>query len=240
MQKADIIAQLQRDILPLQGYKSSLHSEYLDVGLGPIKHAFPSSVFPLGAVHEFFCHRAEEAAASSGFIAGILSSLIQGDGAALWIGSSGTIFPPALKAFGIDPDKIIFLTQKNEKHLIWATEEALKCGSLAAVVSEVSDISFTASRRFQLAVEQSGVTSLVLRRNPRNLTTACISRWRITPLASEAEEGLPGIGHARWNVELLKVRNGKPGIWQVEWKGGQFRVVYKPISFVRAVHRKAG
>jgi protein ImuA len=41
-------------------------------------------------------------------------------------------------------------------------------------------------------------------------------------------------------VELLKVRNGKPGIWQVEWKGGQFRVVYKPISFVRAVHRKAG
>lgn len=37
-------------------------------------------------------------------------------------------------------------------------EEALKCGGLAAVVGEVQDISFTASRRLQLAVEQSGVT----------------------------------------------------------------------------------
>jgi protein ImuA len=117
MQKADIIAQLQRDILPLQGYKSSLHSEYLDVGLGPIKHAFPSSVFPLGAVHEFFCHRAEEAAASSGFIAGILSSLMQGDGAALWIGSSATIFPPALKLLVLIRIKLFSLRRKARNDL---------------------------------------------------------------------------------------------------------------------------
>jgi len=240
MAKAEIIAQLQRDILPLQGYKSSLHNAALDVGLGPIKHAFPASVFPLGAVHEFFCSRSEDATASSGFIAGLLSSLMHNHGAAVWISSSQTIFPPALKAFGIDPHKIIFLTLKKEKEILWAIEEALKCKSLAAVVAEMADISFTTSRRFQLAVEESGVTSFVLRRNPRNLTTACISRWRITSLASETEKGLPGVGCPRWNVELLKIRNGKPGVWQIEWKGGKFKPVLKTISIIKEAQRKTG
>lgn len=143
MAKADIIAKLQRDILPLQGYKSLFHNDGLDVGLGPIKHAFPNKQFPLGAVHEFLCNGAEDATASSGFISGILSSLMRSSGAAIWIAPSQTIFPPALKAFGIDPDKIIFVTLKKEKEILWAVEEALKCSSLAAVVSEIAEYNFT-------------------------------------------------------------------------------------------------
>ncbi len=240
MPKADIIAQLHRDILPLQGYKSSLHNADLDVGLGPIRQSFPSSVFPLAAVHEFFASNPEEANASSGFIAGILSSLMQNSGVVLWLTAKQTIFPPALSVFGINADKIIFATLKEEKELLWATEEALKCKSIAAVVSEASEISFTDSRRFQLAVEDSGVTSFMLRRNPRNLTTACISRWRITSLASSATHNLPGVAFPRWQVELLKVRNGKPGTWQMEWKGGKFSPVYKTLSLLKEAQSKTG
>jgi hypothetical protein len=36
------------------------------------------------------------------------------------------------------------------------------------------------------------------------------------------EEGLPGIGFPRWQVDLQRVRNGTPGSWQLEWAGGQF------------------
>jgi protein ImuA len=36
------------------------------------------------------------------------------------------------------------------------------------------------------------------------------------------EDDMPGVGFPRWNVELLKVRNGKPGSWQIEWKAGKF------------------
>ena len=71
--KADIIAQLQKDLLPLQGLKHVANNHTIDTGLGPINYAFPNGVFPLGAIHEFI---AEDIAATSGFVAGILSVLM--------------------------------------------------------------------------------------------------------------------------------------------------------------------
>ena len=236
--KAHIIAQLQKDILPLQGFKPVAGNIGFDGGLGSIKEAFPNASFPLGAIHEFFCSKAEDVSASGGFIAGILSAIMQKGGVSIWI-SSGMIYPPALRSFGIEPDKIIFIYLEKEKEVLWAMEEALKCEGLAAVIAETSEISFTASRRFQLAVEQSRVTGFIIRRNPKNLATACIARWKISPLPSIAEDGLPGVGFPRWNVELLKVRNGTPGIWQLEWTG-RFRHVFKLAVINHQQQRKAG
>lgn len=238
--KANIIARLQKEILPLQGYKPIAAGIRFDVGLGPIKLAFPNHSFPLGAVHEFFCSGSEDASASSGFIAGIASSLMSNGGASLWISSSQFIFPPALKAFGIEPDKIIFVNVANEKERLWAMEEALKCNGLSTVVAEMPEVSFKESRRLQLAVEQSRVTGFIIRRNPKNLATACVTRWRIKPLPSYLEDGLPGVGFPKWDVELLKVRNGKTGNWQLEWVDGRFRHVYKLASISKEQHRKAG
>ncbi len=237
--KANIIAQLQKEILPLQGYKPIANGIRFDGGLGPVKYAFPNASFPLGAVHEFFCSAAEDSSATSGFIAGILSSLMQNTGASIWISSSRSIFPPALQSFGIEPDKIIFVDVLKEKERLWAMEEALKCEGLSAVIGEVQEISFTESRRLQLAVEQSRVTGFIIRRNPKNLATACVTRWRIKPLPSELADRLPGVGFPRWNVELLKVRNGTPGQWQLEW-AGRFRHVSKLAAITKDQQRKAG
>ncbi len=224
-QKNDIITQLQRDILPLMGFKP-IQGAPAQIGLGEVEAAFPNGCFPTGSVHELIATSAEQAAASAGFMAGILATLMQTGGACVWVNGGRTIFPPALKAFGIDPDRVIFATLQKENDMLWVIEEALKCGGLAAVVGEVQQISFTASRRLQLAVEQSRVTGFILRNNIRKLNTiACIARWQITPLASEPEDGMPGVGFPRWNVELLKVRNGKPGAWVVEWCAGRFLVI---------------
>lgn len=221
-ERATIISQLQEDILLLQGFKPA-NNTAVDVGLGPIKDAFPNASFPLGAVHEFLSEGAEAAAATSGFIAGLLSSLMGSAGTSVWISSARTLFPPALRSFGIQPDRFIFIDLQKEKHGIWAMEEALKCGALTAVVGEMQEISFTTSRRLQLAVEQSQVTGFILRNNPRNLnTTACVSRWKITPLPSESADDLPGIGFPHWKVELLRIRNGRSGTWEIKWEGGRF------------------
>ena len=120
-------------------------------------------------------------------------------------------------------------------------EEALKCDSLSAVVGDMKELSFTNSRRLQLAVERSQVTGFILRNNPRNLnTTACVSRWKITPLPGESAEDLPGVGFPRWNVELLKVRNGKPGSWQIEFAGGRFRLISKIAAIALEQQKKTG
>jgi protein ImuA len=239
--KADIILQLQKDILPLEGYKPVQRGMGEVIGLGAINQAFPNSQFPLGAVHEFICKGAEEKAAAGGFVVGILSALMKRGGVCIWITKIRTIFPPAFTAFGIAPEKVIFVELAKEKDLLWAVEEALKCEGLAAVVGELSQLDFTASRRLQLAVEQSRVTGFILRVNPRQLhTTACVTRWQISPIASELSNDLPGVGYPRWNVQLLKVRNGRPGNWQIEWSRRGFRHIPAIRVVPDLLERKAG
>ena len=228
--KTDILIQLRKDILLLQGFKPP-SANAVDVGLGPMTAAFPNAVFPTGAIHELLSTGAENAAASGGFVAGLVGTLMGSGGACIWISSAGRVFPPGLKTFGIEPDRVIFVNLKKEKEVCWAMEEALKCDGLAAVIGELQEISFTASRRLQLAVEQSRVTGFLLRHNPRNLNpNACVARWKISPLASELIPGMPGIGHPRWNIELARIRNGQPGTWQMEWSAGRFHPLVPETS----------
>lgn len=239
--KADIIAQLKKDIVSLQGFKTTLNNTAVDAGLGPIKNAFPESTFPIAAIHEFIANGAEDNAATSGFVAGILSALMKTSGVTIWISASRIIFPPALKSFGISPDKIIFIDLKKEKEILWAMEEALKCKGLSAVIGEMQELSFTTSRRLQLVVEQSQVTGFILRRNPRSLnTTACVTRWKISSLSSELTDDMPGVGFPRWNVELLKVRNGRPGTWQIEFAAGRFKHISRIAAIAMQQKKKTG
>jgi len=219
--RADIFKQLQTDILRLQGFKS-LTNATLDTGLGPIKDCFPNRTFPIGAIHEFIASKSQDTVSAAGFITGLLSSLMGQSGATLWISSSRTLFPPALKSFAVDPERFIFLDLQKEKDVIWAMDEALKCSALSAVVGELHDLDFKSSRRLQLSVEQSQVTGFILRKSNRDInTTACVSRWKINPLPSELEK-LPGMGFPKWRVELTRMRNGKSGAWDVQWIKGKF------------------
>jgi protein ImuA len=186
-------------------------------------------------VHEFLSPSAEDIAATTGFIAGLHAPIMGSGGTSVWISSSSTLFPPALKSFGVQPDRIIFLHLKSEKDILWAMEESLKCSVLSAVVGEISEISFTASRRLQLAVEQSRVTGFIIRRKTRKMnTTACVSRWRVTPVPSAPMDDLPGIGFPTWRVELIRMRNGSPGVWEIKWMNGIFHPVYQKTNAATA------
>jgi protein ImuA len=230
-EKKRLIMGLQQQILSLQGMKAPLERGQSNFGLGPLELAFPGHTFPTGAIHEFLSNTLGDAAATTGFMAGLAGCLMQqGDGVCLWISAKRTVFPPALKMFGIHPDRVIFIDSTREKDLLWAVEEALKCGALSVVVGELKEISFTASRRLQLAVEQSRVTGLMHHYSPRNITaTATVCRWVVKPVAGEQEAGLPGVGTPCWNVTLQKVRNGKPGTWLIAWFAGRFRNVKRDV-----------
>jgi protein ImuA len=237
--KKDILAQLQRDILPLQGYRPPVAGTGAGIGLGPVERAFPMGVFPSGAVHEFLSAGAEERAATGGFVAGLLGGLMSKGGVCVWISAARRVFPAGLKGFGIDPERVIFVDLKNEKQVLWAMEEALTCEGLGAVVGEVREIGLIASRRLQLAVERSRVTGLLLRHDARSLNAiACVARWKISPLPSELEANMPGIGYPRWRVELARVRGGRPGVWMMEWSAGRFRPIVPGIPALKEVERR--
>lgn len=241
--KKQILDKLREDILLKQGYKPVITNAAKISGLEQVESAFPNGVFPTGMIHEFVNERMEQASACNSFISGILASLTLGTGICLWVGVRRTLFPPALKTFGIEPDQIVFVDCAREKEVLWVMEEALKCEGFTAVIAEVQELNFIQSRRLQLAVEESKVTGFVLRYDSVKLTpTASVARWQITPLPSQPQDGLPGVGFPCWQVELCKVRNGHSGTWQVEWRGNAFSLINPAPAVVTPVIkiRKAG
>jgi protein ImuA len=222
--KKEMIRQLKEKLLAMEGFSTGPDSRQPDFGLGPVNASFPGGVFPTSAVHEFISPTETCSAAANGFIAGLLSTLLKKGGICLWISAGRKLFPPALKFFGIEPHRIIFIDVRREKDALWVMEQALKCNALAAVVGELRDISFSESRRLQLAAGESRITGFLHRRYPYTANTlASVSRWKISPIASQLPDKLPGVGFPRWKVELEKIRNGKPGVWQIEWRNGTFR-----------------
>jgi len=223
--KKDIIRQLKEQLLSMEGFSSGSVGRPLDFGLGSMNDAFPGGTFPIGSIHELVSPTEAHAAAANGFLAGLLSTLMGQSGICLWISVGRKLFPPALKFFGIEPHRIIFVDVKLKKDGLWVMEQALKCTAISAVVAELREVSFAESRRLQLAVEDSRVTGFLHRQLPRiKHTLACVSRWQISPLPS-LSNGLPGVGFPRVQVELEKIRNGRPGSWQFEWHKGRFRFV---------------
>lgn len=238
VKKTEIARQLQAKINAMQGL-GKLSSDPVLTGLSPFAAAFPENVFPTGAIHEFISYEAANAASTIGFITAVISKLIKNGGLCLWVGNGLKIFPPGLKHFGLEPDRVVFINAARTKDALWIIEEALKCEALTAVVGEVKELGFTESRRLQLAVEHSGVTGFIHRNNPRlENAVACTTRWKITALPSLTQGSLPGVGHSSWNVQLLKVRNGRPHAWQVSWVKNRFMQLANKHFIVQSLNQR--
>lgn len=223
--QATTFARLQQEIFRVQGGKPATDQSAGRVVLGSVLDAFPQKVFPTGAVHECITTTPATTASTTGFLAGIISGLMQNSGPCIWISPDRILFPPGFSIFGLEPDRMLFVNAKKEKEICWAMETCLQMDGLSAVVSELPDLSFTTSRRLQLAVEKSGVTGFVLRTSKNLHPTACVSRWLVNAAASYHPKSLPGVTFPCWNINLLKVRGGSTGSWKLAWMNGRFQTL---------------
>lgn len=239
--KADIIARLRREILPLQGFKSILRSDNENIALGPVLDSFPGKKFPTGCLHEFLFDDEKDKASTIALVAGLSAGLLKQGGVGVWISHRSSLFPPALVQFGMDPSQLIFLEVPSVKDIDWVTEEVLSCEGITAVISENRDLPFTQSRRFQLAVEKSQATCFYIRKTPSRLNiTASISRWKVCSAPSRTVDDLPGVGYPLFKVLLLKARNGQPGQWEIEFRSHQFHVLAPEKEIRQVLQKKTG
>ena len=189
-----------------------------------IDQALPTGGIRLGALHEAASAGpdTEHAAAATLFIAGILARM---DGPILWVLRQADLFAPGLAGVGLNPDRIVFA--EAGKQVLAVMEEGLRHSGLAAVVAEhTGRLSLVASRRLQLAAEQTGVLAILVRRSRSfedpvlNEPTAAVTRWRIAALPSPPvlphAPDTPGLGRVRWQLDLTRCRGGEPGSWVVE------------------------
>jgi protein ImuA len=237
--REDIIMRLRKDVL-FQRFSTPKNKHASSLNIPPLTSAFHFNLFPTGAVHEFICNDKASAAASTGFLSGLLNSLMKNKGTAIWISPVQHLFPPAFVQYGISPHHIIFIQLCNQKDILFAMEEALKCEGLSAVIADVKYLNFKQSRRLQLACEQSKVTGFILCHNPNVLnTTACVARWKITPSPSIKDENMPGVGFPSWHIQLLKVKNGKPGSWVFSWQSNRFIHIPEQAPSIYIPQKKA-
>ncbi len=227
-----VLCDLRRRIRDLEAGQRKHRAGVLPFGLGNLDEVLPEGGLALGALHEMGADgqgMAHEAAAML-FAAGIAARL---DGPILWALRAPDLFAPGLAGTGLHPDRVIYAEAGAEvgddRTVLLVMEEGLRHGGLAAVVGEVSRLSLTASRRLQLAAEKSGVLALALRRHAgrepagRIQPNAAYSRWRIAALPS-APLSVPGLGRARWRVELARCRGGQPASWELEACDAQGRL----------------
>jgi protein ImuA len=191
----------------------------LPFGVVALDRVLPEGGLARGALHEVAGGGADEvmAAAATLFVAGVLARL---EGPVLWCAMGRDLFAPGLACVGLDAARVLHAAASDEKQVLIVMEEALRHPGLAAVVGELSRLPMVASRRLVLAAEKSGVMAVVLRRRregkPAELgVTAAATRWCVTPVPSVPLAG-PGVGRARWRVELVRCRGGASGAWEME------------------------
>jgi protein ImuA len=205
----------------------------LPFGIKAIDERLPEGGLALGALHEVAGggNGAIDGAAAALFAAGIAART---GGRVLWCVTRQDLFAPALAAAGLGPDRIIYVEAGDEKSVLACFEEALRPSKLGAVVAEVSHLSMTTSRRLQLAAEGSGVIGLALRRWRRQAgaaefrqPTAATTRWRVSARSSTPLP-VPGVGRARWRLELARCRGGEPATFEVEACDAKGRLALPP------------
>lgn len=213
----DRIARIERPGGPQPG-------RTLPIGLPAIDQALPGGGLALGALHEAAGAGpdTEHGAAAALFIAGLLARM---PGPVLWVVGHADLFAPGLAGAGLQPDRVIYA--EAGKDVLPTMEEGLRHPGLAAVVGEVSGrLTLVASRRLQLAAEQTAILAVALRRSRSfddpalREPTAAVTRWRVavfpSPPALPHAPATPGVGRARWRLELVRCRGGEPGNWIVE------------------------
>lgn len=188
--------------------------EFLPFGVKRIDVALPGGGLALGALHEVAGggNGAIDGPAAALFTAGIAARTT---GKVLWCVTRQDLFAPGLAQTGLAAVRVIYVEAGDEKSVLTCFEEGMRHGGLGAVVAEVARLSMTASRRLQLAAESSGAIGIAIRRWQRQTEasdfgqpTASVTRWRVSALPS-APLPAPGVGRARWLLELMRCRAGE-------------------------------
>ena len=215
-----VVAELRERIQRLEGGPARRRA-VLPFGIKEIDGHLPGGGLALGALHEVAGggNGAIDGAAAALFSAGIVARI---RGKILWCVTRQDLFAPALAQAGLAPGRVIYVEAGDEKSVLACFEEGLRHGGLGGVVAEVARLSMTASRRLELAAEASGAIGIAIRRWRRHTEaadfgqpTASVTRWRVSGLPSTALP-VPGVGRARWRLELIRCRAGESADFEVE------------------------
>ena len=193
-----------------------------------LERLYPLDARPEGTVHDLTAAGHRDAGPLTGFAAALIARMGTAAGPVVWVadavtaGETGGLYGPGLAAFGIDPARLLQVTARSASDALWAIEEALSVGGLAAIVGEIGGapraLDLTATRRLALRAERCGTPVLLLRPAGPAIASAARLRFAVAPRPSGPDpHGLAVLGRPGFAVHLTRNRGGPTGAADVEF-----------------------
>jgi protein ImuA len=216
-----VMAELRR-LLP--GISDS--HKTLPFGLTALDSCLPDGGLSCGALHEVV-PAPHAMPAALGFIAAILAHFPPRQGGKIFLilpsyelglhgRLYGQLYGHGLRAFGLEPARLVLVEPAHRRDTLWAIEEAVRSGVPTAVAGIIDKLDLKLSQRLQLAATEAGVPLLLIRPAHNLESSAAATRWRVDT-AEAARDRFGLFARPRWHLRLERARNGRPGEWVVEY-----------------------
>jgi protein ImuA len=128
----------------------------------------------------------------------------------------GRLFGHGLNSLGLNPRRAILVETAHWQDSLWALVEALRSAAPQAVAGMIDRLDLKTSQKLHLAAAEAALPLLLLRPSQTLESSAAATRWRIDAAAG-ARDRFGSYTRARWQVQLERCRNGRPGEWVVEY-----------------------
>jgi protein ImuA len=133
-------------------------------------------------------------------------------GALVVVDGRHEFYPPAAAAWGVDLNDMLIVRPSQAGEVVWALEQALRCGhrtggvvGVSAVLCWIDELNDRVFRRLQLAAETGGTVGLLVRpARCRSHPSWADVRVLVRPLVCESQG-------RRLHLELLHCRGGMSG-----------------------------
>ena len=228
------------------------HSPW-NFGLADVEQHLPHRRLDPGALHEIAGANYGETPAAMGFALALVARLIKvrpdDPRPVLWCRHTpeacefGELYGIGLEALGLTQERLLTARFGKSRTLLWTVEEALKSGTVAAVIADMDTAAcdLTATRRLALTAVDAKAPILLVSGKPPQQATSARTRWRISaapsipPPFDEAAPGAPA-----WTVELTRCRGGKSGKWSMVWHHATHSFSLAPAISHRTPEHRSG
>lgn len=178
-----------------------------------------------GALHDLSPAAPVHLGAATGFALALATIAGRNGKSTLWVQTdfgaheAGVLYGAGADLFGLAMERLVVMRVARAVDALFATEEALKCGALASVVTELNDdkaADLTATRRLSLAARTGNTPGLLLRHRTASIPSAAATRWEIASAAG-TRDAYGGLSPAAFLLSLVKNRRGPCGRWLLQW-----------------------
>ncbi|WP_391560926.1 ImuA family protein [Roseimaritima multifibrata] len=210
------VRRLQQQVARLEGSNRVVDQPAVSCGVPPLDALLPRGGFSTSGMVEWL-------ATSPGGGARLLSMLAAAaclrvrSGPLLVVDQAGTFYPPAAIQLGIPADRLIWVRPSERQDQVWAIDQGLRCGAIAAVWSPLGSwLDDRDARRFQLAAETGNTQAFFVRPGAvHGEPSHAEVRWYVAQKESEdlsqtaASESVEGSSGREIRATLARCRGGQ-------------------------------